>query len=352
MRRVAGLIGLLVASLLVCALLAEWVARELRLSNMGTPYVREDPDTIYSNTPLKAGRMTSPGEFSISFAINSNGLRSPESAYEKTGAQRVLALGDSFTFGVGAEDDETWPAHLAAGLAETGGDWEVLNAGVQGWGLAEYLIWLENEGVRYGPDWIVIGVHAGDWANARRGLLTLEDSGELRHHQVTRHQVGRLKELSEQIPFYELLVTHSSFANFLKYRIAFLLDWGTTGALAEDGVEDRAAQFRNAWPTNRAILARIAEIAQESGARVAMVFIPTHLALAGEASDPAEDVFARELESAAAEEGIAFVNLAPRLRGEIARGAGIADYYFLLDGHCRPAGYAEIADAAREAMGS
>ena len=47
-----------------------------------------------------------------------------------TGAPRVLALGDSTTFGYGAADDETWPAHLARILAEEAV--RIDNAGVPG----------------------------------------------------------------------------------------------------------------------------------------------------------------------------------------------------------------------------
>ncbi|MFH1464026.1 MAG: SGNH/GDSL hydrolase family protein [Pseudomonadota bacterium] len=47
-----------------------------------------------------------------------------------SGIQRLLAIGDSVTFGWGVEGDQTWPARLQARLAAAGRAVEVLNAGV------------------------------------------------------------------------------------------------------------------------------------------------------------------------------------------------------------------------------
>ena len=85
---------------------------------------------------------------------------------------------------------------------------------------------------------------------------------------------------------------------------------------------------------------------------MALVFIPTYLALMGETTDPAEELFERELAGAAAAEGFGFVSLTPRFRRAIDDGASIEDFYFLRDGHCKPAGYDAVAGAARDAMGS
>lgn len=54
------------------------------------------------------------------------GQRAPKAAPLPAGA-RVLALGDSLTFGVGAERDAAWPARLAALSG-----WQVENAGLNG----------------------------------------------------------------------------------------------------------------------------------------------------------------------------------------------------------------------------
>src|SRR3989338_7198997 len=52
-----------------------------------------------------------PGEFDVTAHINNFGFRGPNIQMEKKpGQKRVFVTGDSFTFGVGANDRETIPA--------------------------------------------------------------------------------------------------------------------------------------------------------------------------------------------------------------------------------------------------
>lgn len=86
---------------------------------------------------------------------NSNGLRgTTEYPYARTpGKQRVLVLGDSFTFGTDVSDDETYSHDLESALPNT----EVLNLGVQGYGQDQMLLYLKEEGAKYHPDVVILG---------------------------------------------------------------------------------------------------------------------------------------------------------------------------------------------------
>src|SRR5271165_5175981 len=71
---------------------------------------------------------------------NSKGLRgTAEYEYARTpGKQRILVLGDSFTFGTDVSDDATYSHYLESALTNT----EVLNLGVQGYGQDQMLLYL------------------------------------------------------------------------------------------------------------------------------------------------------------------------------------------------------------------
>ncbi len=86
---------------------------------------------------------------------NSKGLRGKaEYQYERSaGKQRMVVLGDSFTFGEEVSDDETYSHYLQASLPGT----EILNFGVQGYGHDQMLLYLKEEGVKYHPDIVVLG---------------------------------------------------------------------------------------------------------------------------------------------------------------------------------------------------
>ena len=86
---------------------------------------------------------------------NAKGLRGKtEYEYARTaGKQRILILGDSFTFGTDVSDDETYSHYLESALPNT----EVLNLGVQGYGQDQMLLYLKEEAVKYHPDIVVLG---------------------------------------------------------------------------------------------------------------------------------------------------------------------------------------------------
>lgn len=86
---------------------------------------------------------------------NSKGLRgTSEYKYERTpGKQRIVALGDSFTFGAEVPDNATYAHYLETQVSNS----EVLNFGVQGYGHDQILLYLKEEGIKYHPDIVMLG---------------------------------------------------------------------------------------------------------------------------------------------------------------------------------------------------
>ena len=68
---------------------------------------------------------------------------------------RVLALGDSCSFGVGVEDDETWPSQLEASLAAMDYDVQVINAGVPGYTAYQGASFLQKNVAELQPDVVI-----------------------------------------------------------------------------------------------------------------------------------------------------------------------------------------------------
>jgi hypothetical protein len=96
----------------------------------------------------------------VRVATNSLGLRGPELPEGRTpGLRRMLALGDSFTFGDAVEAEEAWPARLETRLNRGGSvsRWQVINAGVPGHGTGQQLLLAEMLEDRLQPDVAVLG---------------------------------------------------------------------------------------------------------------------------------------------------------------------------------------------------
>ena len=79
----------------------------------------------------------------------------------------IVVLGDSFTYGLGVGDDETYASHLARQTSH-----EVVNMGVNAYGADQALLLWEKEGVSTEPDLVVLGYFVDDFY---RNALTVRD---------------------------------------------------------------------------------------------------------------------------------------------------------------------------------
>lgn len=356
MKRWLQRIALMAVSLLIALLGAELVVRLTLYVPRGTPYVAEDPDTIYFNKPHILGRHDSPGEFSYQFKTGSKGFRSGEHGPRNSHVPRILCLGDSFTFGIGVDDLNTWPAQLETGLLASGKRPEVVNAGVMGWGLAEYWIWTSLHALEIQPSLIIVACHAGDWENASNGLTSLESDGTLKRHQVVRKDISRLKKVTAQIPLYDTLMTHSAIANLIKQAVIRVTNAGTTGGaiMSAENVRDLAARetalFEKLTPVNRALLRGLQQTAADAGAGLLIAFIPSYGEITpGGKPGAGQKRFRQDLTAWTQELGISFVDTTPMLKLHLDKHAlPVEALYFPKNEHCTTVGYQVIAKGISE----
>jgi lysophospholipase L1-like esterase len=103
--------------------------------------------------------------------INSQGLRDREYAIEKpNNTLRIISLGDSFTFGLGVENEKAYP-DIAEEILNNNSKskyYEVLNMGVCGHSTMEETELLKARGLRFSPDIVTIGYYTNDFENASR----------------------------------------------------------------------------------------------------------------------------------------------------------------------------------------
>jgi lysophospholipase L1-like esterase len=107
--------------------------------------LRQDEFDAELGWRLKPGqyRVKAPEAFSTyTVSINRFGIRNAELTPSRpVGTRRIIALGDSFTFGQGVDDETLFTTQLERRLnGRNGGRYEVINAGVPGYGTAQELI--------------------------------------------------------------------------------------------------------------------------------------------------------------------------------------------------------------------
>lgn len=149
--------------------------------------------------------------------LDSLGLRNPEIPPDApTDEVRVLVAGDSYVYGMGVQDGETWRPHLEEALDERyGAPVRVLNAGVQGYSLVQVCRFARRMISELEPDIVLVFAAPG-----RQTLLDTSPAiswvqvGEI---TVPAHLLARWPKALHWIPArMHRLLTHS--AIYLRHR--------------------------------------------------------------------------------------------------------------------------------------
>ena len=276
---------LLAASLLVAALFAEVVLR-LALKDRINLFPRFHDAVTYGEFTIRRYR---PGlsfwHTSVDgrwhFTINNRGFRDLDDyEYEKPdGIVRILVLGDSHTSGYEVRQDHSYSEVLEEMLSSRGIPAETINSGVSGFSTAEELVFLENEGIRYSPDFVVVGFYANDFEdNIKAGIFGLEGGG-LRVQKKVHTPGIRIHKLVTDVGLLRWLSQHSYFYSFgfnTAYEVAKMLLLSKARAEAEREVAIPTTEQVGGYSRELtvALLRRMYDFCKANGAQLLIVDIP------------------------------------------------------------------------------
>jgi hypothetical protein len=235
-------LAILLFTALLCLFVAELVVRAI--PSPRDTVVRKDGVTKVRFNPYRAdgvlGYMMRPDwetyqvtdEYSVRVTTNALGLRGVSvDARKAPDVYRILVVGDSFAFGYGVEDEESFPARLQTELEGRGRRVEVLNAGVPGWSADAYLVFLREYGFALDPDLVILTISENDLSDLGWNRLTLgEDRLPIRIESTLRmidHR-GRMRYLDGgplaapdlDFPGSDWLADHSALFHLLRFRVA------------------------------------------------------------------------------------------------------------------------------------
>jgi lysophospholipase L1-like esterase len=261
-------------------------------------------------------------------------------------------LGDSFAFGVGAREGETYPARLQEVLRSRGVRAEVLNAGAPGFGAPDEVAWFERWGKPLAPDIVLVTVFIGnDLQDAVPGPKPMAVDGALVMPGERPGSVSRWLYYHSQL---FVLLKNSSLGASLRRLLGRPEPLETRqqreefDLYAKQGTSETVRQ--GAAETEKAV----ARLAADAGkARVLAVIVPSLVQvdphrwqdnLQRFGLDPARydrtrpngifrEIFTRH--------GIPVLDLTEPFSGALSQGQKV---YFQLDQHLTPAGYRLAAE--------
>ena len=288
-RQALPAFALAAASLAILALLLEVALRLF----WGGYYEKFDPNRPfgeYEVHPVR-GLVLAPNierfdwnrEYQVWRRHNSLGFRGPEIAIEKPpGRTRVLVLGDSMTYGVGVEYEETFGAVLETLAPRL----QVINTGVPGYCGEQQLLLLEEFIGRLSPDVVLVAYFWNDlWAPVQGNLRHFEvRDGALHripHEPITAQHpaFAGLREKHEQrLRGYGFLSYQSHLYRFLSDRFKLLgyaiRDLRGEATEVESGGELDESEEAAAWELSSALLRAQRDLAHAHGARFVVLVVP------------------------------------------------------------------------------
>jgi len=305
-------------------------------------------------------------EFLVPVTINSRGLRDVEHAVEKpAGRVRVLLVGDSFVEALHVPLDESIGRRLEEHL---NGDappprYEVISAGVSGYGTAAQKLFWESDLRAYQPDLVVLAFYVGnDVKNnspiledylqpqyaADGALLRVENKQKVpsasrsKAFQYFRQVLLRRQPaLAKRLAAWGLLA--GSAAREAPERAGIPVDYGVYGANPD-------ATWQDAWARSERLLDELRQSVESSGGKFAVAIVssrdqiypdlweevvrrnPAMQAVPWDLEAPQ-----RRAESWCRNRAATCVSLGPRFRDVAAEGGELLHYR--QDGHWTPAGH-------------
>lgn len=304
-----------ISATLLVLVAAELVVRRLSPLQLGFEY--ED------------GVFRRPSEFTRDLTTNSLGFHDREHGPPAAGARRVILSGDSYVASLSVPVEQTVGTRLEHHLrAASGGDWEVVALGREGWGQREELEALEAKGAELQPAVVVtLFLPFNDVRNNSRELE------EADRRQVARNQRGRagwIRLDASDAP--GLILSSSALNRLISYRLAMRLAPARQAEIPVDYLvyaSEITPEWQRAWEDTESLLldTRSAAARMAADYLIAVASTPhgvlgteqglelllrTYPAMHGQSWDL--DLPARRLASFCAQNGIPFLALEPAFR--------------------------------------
>ncbi len=309
-----------------------------------------DPAVGHRLRPGAETRFTT-SEFSSDIRINAAGVRGPEIPPKAPGERRIAILGDSLVFSVQVNQPQTFAQLLEDRLraGDSSRPYRVVNAGVQGYGPVEELLFYRKVVVPLQPDLVIVMVFvANDAVEAVDSAWLLDGS---------RQSVERAQ--TEATGFARRVVRRSMVLQQVRLRVNEVLEWlrpaqaPTVSRPLTTYLPTASPEVQRGLELTRQILSQLDNEAGARGARVAVVLVPArfqlndvdygHLrkAVAAAGQELIRDKATERFAEALAPLGLPMLDLLPILR----RQPDPSGLFFTENVHFTPRGHQVVAEA-------
>ncbi len=334
------------------------------------------PNTVMEKSSSKEG------EFSYTARINNFGFRGDKIALEKTpGKLRIMTVGDSFTFGVGAEDNETIATVIQQRLMNQGVAVEMINAGIGHASPITHYVNLRDNHLKLKPDVVILLLDLtdlwDDWHTERNAVYDRDGdivrfdpmfiNGKRDWWITAIHHSAFCKYIQNKVVRTFKKIGELGFKNYFKAVVegkrakAVIINTkkniSQEAQIEYDGLlmmrgKEKKDLIEKHWVRSAGYLKKIKGMLDERNIPMILVTYPHGIYVGADEWEKGRETWGFELgkrytdyypfelvASFAKKEGIAFINTVdkfPISEGQI--------YFYNWDGHMTPKGYQTVAE--------
>jgi len=339
LRRILKRLGLSLATLMLLFLVVEGATRALEPGPFSfldsNPYMEHPTHPgVFLHRPNFQGRWD--GTW---YETNSSGMRGPELDLTLGEHEfRVIALGDSCTFGKGVLEEHSWPRQLEHLLTwELGSPWRpvVANLGVNGHSGATYELMFRERGLHLQPNLVLVGYNINDFPN----VLSSIDEHVFKQATARRLIPQGLRDRLGRFASYR-------WARQTYYHTRRAADWAEGEAFARQAGEDSADT--EAWLQQEQYLREIRNQAHKVGAHMAVFLFPYESQVYLDTFDASP---IERLRETCRQLGVPFVDLAEEFRSHARTTTPPRELFLRGDRyHPNPEGYFLVAKRVLEVL--
>lgn len=347
-RKIAFPIVAVALGLTVAFAACEIIVRTIRPQSLGPSWFTYDNERGLIPVPDQHGRRCLKGTYDFTFSHNSLGLRCSRNypSTKQKGTIRILLLGDSYTYGTGVNNEDTFAYLIEKSLSTATYPVEVINAGNPGKGTDYELRELTALSKKLKPDVVVLGFHFNDFGDNMRGdYYVLNDAGDL-EPRTPQNPLKRMKNVMRFIPFYKWFLCNSHFAVFLKEFIAnAIVNHSFVHPVNNTMTGESVAGSENQVPlksvkTTGALLTRLKHDTLQSGSSFAVFYFPPRWEVAEYRLSGEISIYEKAIGGIASGLRQPLFSLTPALARELNMGNNL----YLKEGHWAAAGHKVVAD--------
>ncbi len=344
-------IGVQSTILLICSIFLSMGMIEIFLRAWNPPLAGREAKQIHQAHPVLGWNLV-PGASGVGkigevYQINSAGFRDKEVKIgRKKDGCRIMAIGDSFTFGSGVDLEATYPKQLEDMLNKKGYSCEVINCGIVAHGMWQHFEMLKSKVLPYRPDLVILGLFEDDLLASEKPYQDPSEwSGKNPFKQSPSSVMLQKSYLFNFIRnifgLYEYKYRYRLGHSYLKNVEERKKVWGPDNP-TNDNYKSMAGKLSNRhYMQFSNLFKKFVAAVKESGAKTLIVYIPDSVQL----NEPHLQAINRYLFRLSENIGAAFVDTTPPLEAEKDR---LSLYLFPFDAHNSPAGLKVIAETIAE----